>query len=369
MPSIQYIVDRLPKHETERYGTRTRSSISALVIHHSATPPNVTPERIAQYHITKWEWAGIGYHFLVAADGAIYQTNDLETVSHHAASVNPMGVGICFLGNFTEEVPPADQIRAGAHLVAWLLELLHLDLSSVKGHKEFMQTACPGKTWLEEQTWKESLLQGITQAQEDAQAVQKAQEAQKAKEAQEAEEARKAEEAQKALEEQKAREAEEERKAREEQKAREAEEERKALEEQKAREAKEAKEALEAQEAEDDQGVQTTQPASSAPGAKPIYQYMLFPSGNGKLAKQNWKSAQEYIATFQPTIGFRATDALHAEFVTIVGGSPGTATMVEEWLEANGCKVEHIAGKNAAETKRMLAKLVNKGTRFLSFEG
>ena len=43
--------------------------------------------------------------------------------------------------------------------------------------------------------------------------------------------------------------------------------------------------------------------------------------------------------------------------------------MVEEWLEANGCRVERIAGKNAAETKRMFDRLVNKGTRFLSFEG
>jgi 3-hydroxyisobutyrate dehydrogenase-like beta-hydroxyacid dehydrogenase len=100
-----------------------------------------------------------------------------------------------------------------------------------------------------------------------------------------------------------------------------------------------------------------------------MYQYLLFPAGNGRLAAKNWKNAQKYIATFHPTIGFRATDAIHAEFVTIVGGSASTATMVEEWLEASGCKVERIGGKNAAETKRMFDRLVNKGTRFLSFEG
>jgi hypothetical protein len=408
MPSIKYVVDQLPKHETEQYETRLRSSISALVIHHSATPPGVTPERIAQYHISKWDWPGIGYHFLVGADGTIFQTNELETVSHHAASANPYGVGICFLGNFTEEVPPPLQVNAGAHLVAWLLDLLHLDLSVVKGHKEFMQTACPGKTWLEEQTWKESLLQAVTRVQQEAQASERAREAQEADRARKAEEARKAqeeqiareaEEARRAQEEQEAREAEEARKALEAQKAREAEEARKALEAQKAREAEEAqrtleakrakeeaeaKEALEAEraaqaaeaekasqaeEAEEAPDIQVPKPESSSSGAKPMYQYMLFPAGNGKLAEKNWKNAQKYISAFRPTIGFRATDAIHAEFVTIVGGSGSTATMVEEWLEANGCKVERIAGKNAAETKRMFDRLVNKGTRFHSLEG
>jgi hypothetical protein len=43
--------------------------------------------------------------------------------------------------------------------------------------------------------------------------------------------------------------------------------------------------------------------------------------------------------------------------------------MVEEWLEANGCKVERIAGKNAAATKRIFERLVNTGTRFQTFEG
>ncbi len=440
MPAIQYVVDKLPKHETEQYETRLRSNISALVIHHSATPPNVTPERIAQYHISKWDWPGIGYHFLVGAEGTIFQTNDLETISHHAASANPFGVGICFLGNFTVEVPPQDQINAGAQLVAWLLDLLQLDLSAVKGHKEFMETACPGKMWLEGQMWKDSLLQAITRVRDEAQAAEQAQDAQEAEkarkaeeerkareeqEAREAEEARKAleeqrareaEEARKALEEQRAREAEEARKAQEEQNAREAEAARKALEEQRAREAEEARKAQEAQrawEAEEvgkarDEEAQTSseeegawraleaerpaqppeaekasqaqdavevsgdqvlQPKRPSTGAKPMYQYMLFPAGNGKLAAKNWRSAQKYIATFHPTIGFRATDAIHAEFVTIVGGSASTATMVEEWLEANGCRVERIAGKNAAETKRMFDGLVNKGTRFLTFEG
>ncbi len=156
-PVIDNIVDALPKHPTETYTTRSLDDIEYLVIHHSVTAPDVDPDKIAIYHVEHWDWPGIGYHFLVAGNGTIFQTNEIETMSYHAASVNPIGVGICFLGNFTEEVPSEEQLVAGAHLVAWLLQELGLDLEAVKGHREFMETACPGNQWLSSKNWKEML--------------------------------------------------------------------------------------------------------------------------------------------------------------------------------------------------------------------
>jgi hypothetical protein len=164
-PAMQNIVDQLPKHATERYRTRERSSIQVLVIHHSATGATATPEAIAAYHVTHWQWPGIGYHFLVMADGTIYQTNELETVSNHAASANTSSVGICFVGNFMETPPPAAQIHAGAHLIAWLLKELALKTDAVKGHRELMQTACPGTQWLSAAEWKKMLLGEISKVQ------------------------------------------------------------------------------------------------------------------------------------------------------------------------------------------------------------
>ena len=162
-PTIRNITDQLPKHATNRYRTRRRTDIQLLVIHHSATPGNTTPESVARYHVDHWNWAGIGYHFFIAADGTIYQTNELETVSSHAASANDVGVGICFAGNFTEESPPPAQVAAGAHLVAWLLQELHLSTSAVEGHRELMSTACPGDQWLSGAEWRETLLAKIAQ--------------------------------------------------------------------------------------------------------------------------------------------------------------------------------------------------------------
>jgi hypothetical protein len=167
-PSIQDVVDKLVRHEDKRYETRSRGAIKALVIHHSAVPPTVTPQRIADYHVRRLDWPAVGYHFVVAADGVIYQTNTVETVSYHVASFNTRSVGICFLGSFSSEVPPADQLQAGAHLVAWLMQELDVPLDEVKGHKELMGTACPGMQWLEGQGWKQMLRQEIARAQQDA---------------------------------------------------------------------------------------------------------------------------------------------------------------------------------------------------------
>ncbi len=167
-PPIENLIDKLPKHSSKVYGTRSLSDIQHLVIHHSAVPPSVGPQNIASYHVKRRDWPGIGYHFLVGEDGAIYQGNALETVSYHAAGINTPSVGICILGSFMKEVPPPAQLRAGAHLTAWLMQELDIAPDSVRGHKEFMDTRCPGDQWLSGKAWKLMLLQEIAQVQQEA---------------------------------------------------------------------------------------------------------------------------------------------------------------------------------------------------------
>jgi N-acetyl-anhydromuramyl-L-alanine amidase AmpD len=167
-PPSKNVVDELAKHETEKYRTRALSDIRHLVIHHSAAPPSVGPRRIASYHVKTKGWPGVGYHFLISEKGIIYQGNTLETISYHAVQANSRGVGICFLGNFTKVVPPPAQLRAGAHLIAWLMQQLNINLENVKGHREFMKTACPGDQWLAGKKWKEMLRQEIALVQQEA---------------------------------------------------------------------------------------------------------------------------------------------------------------------------------------------------------
>ncbi len=278
-PAIQDIVDKLPKHPTKRYPTRPLSKIQHLVVHHSAVPPHVGPTRLARYHIDHDQWAGIGYHFVVSEDGVIYQTNRLETISHQVYQHNTTTAGICLLGRFVGKIPPPAQLQATAHLLAWLLQELDLDLDAVKGHQEFNRTTCPGDEWRKKRKWKSILRQEIVRIQEEAQNV----------------------------------------------------------------------------------------PLPAA-GERPIYHYMLFWKRNGDWARQDWLNAQEYIGRFAPTVGFRPDEAVQATYVTIVGGPLGVPRQVEDWLKANGCKVDRLAGKNEADTKRMLDELVAQGRRFRSFD-
>jgi N-acetyl-anhydromuramyl-L-alanine amidase AmpD len=166
-PPIQDLIESLPKHKTDEYETRSLEDIRYLVIHHSALPSIVGAKSIAAYHVRRNEWPGIGYHYVVAENGSLYQTNALEATSYHAVKANPYGVGICFLGNFTKTAPPPAQIQAGAHLVAWLLGELDLPIESIKGHRDLMGTACPGNQWVVGQKWKAMLYGQVRQVQQE----------------------------------------------------------------------------------------------------------------------------------------------------------------------------------------------------------
>ena len=116
------------------------------VVHHSATEAHVTPQQIARYHVETLGWHGIGYHFVIAADGTIYQTNRMQTVSYHAGWHNSYTLGACLVGNFTHYAPTYEQVAALTWLHReWLPE--RLGPLPLKGHKELMPTACPGDKW------------------------------------------------------------------------------------------------------------------------------------------------------------------------------------------------------------------------------
>jgi hypothetical protein len=154
--SAQDVVDALAQHPTRRYSMRTHADIRRLVIHHTATPANISVQRIADFQVKQRDLPGISYHFCVTAEGEIFQTQYLETVAAHAGSNSPDSVGICLIGNFTSSPPPKPQLDAAARLVAQLLLMLGLNLEAVVGYSELVVTQSPGATWPQ---WKPTLLE------------------------------------------------------------------------------------------------------------------------------------------------------------------------------------------------------------------
>ena len=173
-PAIRDVVEQLAKHPTLRYERRPLSQITHLAIHHTATPPSVTPTRIAEMHVSpdsnrgKEAWPGIGYHFFIHADGTIDQTNALETASYHVHRHNVYSVGVVFAGSFMNgKIPTSAQLRSGAHLTAWLMQELNVPLARVWGHREFPDntTVCPGSEWTLGNRWRDLLFERIEQIQ------------------------------------------------------------------------------------------------------------------------------------------------------------------------------------------------------------
>jgi hypothetical protein len=167
-PPMEDITTRLRRHPVKHFDRRPLDQIKYLVIQHSVLPGNFPPEKIADFLVEKKQWPGIGYHFYITSDGTIYWTNDLETVCYFAGSNvqhNPLGVCICFAGNFTTEVPTNAQLSSGGKLLAFLIQDLHLPMGSIRGHKEFVVTQSPGNQWDGGQKWKDMLLAKVRAAQ------------------------------------------------------------------------------------------------------------------------------------------------------------------------------------------------------------
>lgn len=169
-PSMRNVTDTLPRHSTLRYERRPLNQISHIAVHHTATLPTVGPERIAELHVApdntrgKEAWPGIGYHFFIHADGGIEQTNTLETVSFHVFQHDSYSVGVAFAGSFMNgKIPTSAQLRAGAHLVAWLMQELKVPLARVWGHRDFADnvTVCPGSEWIGGARWRDLLFQRV----------------------------------------------------------------------------------------------------------------------------------------------------------------------------------------------------------------
>ena len=103
--------------------------------------------------------------------------------------------------------------------------------------------------------------------------------------------------------------------------------------------------------------------------AKLIEHYLLFWWRGPELwAEPDYRSAMRYIGRFTPVIGFSIEEAKTARFVTIVGGPGGVPGNAEDELRTAGVWVERIAGKDYADTQRLLDEMATAGQRFRSPE-
>jgi hypothetical protein len=118
-----------------------RSVINMIVLHHAAAK-RCTVDNIHNWHLANG-WSGVGYHYFVRKDGTIFKGRPDNTIGAHANGYNSTSLGVCFEGDFEQEIPSQIQINAGLELVAYLKK--KYNIQHIKAHKDLMATSCPGK--------------------------------------------------------------------------------------------------------------------------------------------------------------------------------------------------------------------------------
>lgn len=123
--------------------------INYIAIHCSATKPSmdVPVERIDKWHKRRG-WSGIGYHYYIRRNGAIFLGRDLKTPGAHVRGFNNESIGICYEGGIDEQGKAEDnrtkeQKQALKNLLIVLKQ--RFPQAFIKGHRDFpnVSKSCP----------------------------------------------------------------------------------------------------------------------------------------------------------------------------------------------------------------------------------
>ena len=153
------------------------TALQFALVHHTAGTNSYTPSQSAAivrgieiYHVKGNGWNDIGYNFLVDKYGQVFEGRyggvDKPVIGAHAEGFNTGSVGVAMIGSYGSAAPPAAARAALAHLLAWRLDIAHVDpkstltwvsggnprfasgvpvfIRAVSGHRDTGFTSCPG---------------------------------------------------------------------------------------------------------------------------------------------------------------------------------------------------------------------------------
>ena len=133
-----------------------RAATDYIVLHHRAGSGDV--ESLHKLHLQEG-YAGIGYHFYIRKDGTIYRGRPSQMLGAHCLGSNAKSIGICFEGNYTQDIMPKAQITAGQELIHSLKTAY--PEAEVKKHSDLYPTTCPGKQFPFEEVIRMTIKEAI----------------------------------------------------------------------------------------------------------------------------------------------------------------------------------------------------------------
>jgi flagellar hook assembly protein FlgD len=173
VPRVSWGADESIRRNQPSYA----ESVRFAMIHHTAGQNDYSRGEAAAivrgiqlYHVMSNGWNDIGYNFLVDRFGTVYEGRfggvERNVVGAHARGFNTGSTGIAVLGTHGSAPPSQAAMDAVARLVAWRLDLAHVDpaglftfvsggserfasgipvlLRAVSGHRDTGFTTCPG---------------------------------------------------------------------------------------------------------------------------------------------------------------------------------------------------------------------------------
>ncbi len=173
VPRSEWRANEAIKRAPPRYAR----SVALAIVHHTAGTNAYGPDTSAAivrgielYHVRGNHWNDIGYNFLVDRFGQVFEGRaggiDRNVIGAQAQGFNTGSVGVALIGNYGSASVPIASERALAALLAWRLDVAHVDplgtvtwisggnpkfkrgtpvmLRAISGHRDTGFTSCPG---------------------------------------------------------------------------------------------------------------------------------------------------------------------------------------------------------------------------------
>ena len=167
------------KESIRRASPDYSDTVKAAFVHHTVQSNRYSPSESAAlvrsdylYHVRTRGWNDIGYNFLVDRYGRVFEGRyggvTRAVLGAHSGGFNTNSTGVALLGTFTTAPPPARMLAGLERLLAWKLDLTHVDprgrtvlrsaggantryragrqvvVNTIMGHRSTSYTTCPG---------------------------------------------------------------------------------------------------------------------------------------------------------------------------------------------------------------------------------
>lgn len=125
-----------------------------ITIHHEGTvfDPEKRTAATSLKNIQSWgmgearNWSDIPYHFIIDFEGNVFEGRNPFTTGETATDYDPSGhLLISCFGNFEEQFLTEKQFNSLVNLISEMCLRFDIAPETIKGHKDYTTTLCPGK--------------------------------------------------------------------------------------------------------------------------------------------------------------------------------------------------------------------------------